>query len=488
MEIARLNLLLKSLYQRALLPKLEDNIRCGNSLISGLPIELSQYFGADWQAKRPFNWEEEFPNIMEEGGFDIVIGNPPYVNVYQMEPREREFFTNSNKFKSPHMKYDIYVLFVERGLQLLKDGGFLGFILPYPVLSQPYARKLRNLILDTCCIECIVDLSTHRVFKEAMVENCILILKKEASAQVRSGHEVRIIRPIRAREAGDNTLTESHRVPQSTFSRTYQQMFRLDVTPSVLSLLQKLEASTITVGELCYISKGIVAYSRIDTRRKADFLHTKPSTDVCVPFVEGKDVARYTVNPRELFLDYCPEALSRPTFPELHEAQKILVRAIAGKRRLMATYDTDGYYADQKLICCVPWHELADHPKVRAQESHVEISARYSPLYVLAILNSQLLDYYYLMFVFGGLSVLPEDIRQLPIRRIDFDNPQDVKMHDDLVALVERMLDLHKRLKEAVGEEEKDLERQIARTDRQIDKLVYELYGITEEERKIIEG
>jgi phosphate uptake regulator len=79
-------------------------------------------------------------------------------------------------------------------------------------------------------------------------------------------------------------------------------------------------------------------------------------------------------------------------------------------------------------------------------------------------------------------------VSQLPIRRIDFDNPQDVKMHDALVALVERMLDLHKRLKEAVGEEKKDLERQIARTDRQIDDLVYELYGITEEEGRIIEG
>ena len=76
-EIARLNLLLRSLARRETLPTLADNIRCGNSLISGTQEELEPYFGDGWQKKNPFNWNKELPDIMQNGGFDVVIGNPP---------------------------------------------------------------------------------------------------------------------------------------------------------------------------------------------------------------------------------------------------------------------------------------------------------------------------------------------------------------------------------------------------------------------------
>ena len=114
-----------------------------------------------------------------------------------------------------------------------------------------------------------------------------------------------------------------------------------------------------------------------------------------------------------------------------------------------------------------------------------------NPAYVLGLLNSKLLDWYLhnksSRFRGGYFSYEARFIRQLPIRRIDFDNPEEKKMHDDLVALVERMLELNKRLRETVGREREELERKIERTDREIDELVYRLYGLTEEEIRVVQ-
>jgi len=147
--------------------------------------------------------------------------------------------------------------------------------------------------------------------------------------------------------------------------------------------------------------------------------------------------------------------------------------------RLKGTYDSEGrFYLDNVDVGGV----ILRDPEHR------------NYLYVLGLLNSRLLDWYFkrisVPFRGGFYSANRQFISPLPIRRIDFDNSQDVTMHDDLVAMVERMLDLHKRLKEAKarGEEKKNLERQIARTDRKVDNLVYRLYGLTEEEEAIVEG
>ena len=116
----------------------------------------------------------------------------------------------------------------------------------------------------------------------------------------------------------------------------------------------------------------------------------------------------------------------------------------------------------------------------------------HSYLYVLGLLNSRLLDFYFQRISSrfrGGFYVYrPQYVGQLPIRRIDFDNPEEKKMHDDLAALVGRMLELNRRLKDAVGREREELERKIERTDREIDELVYRLYGLTEEEIAVVEG
>ncbi len=174
-EIARLNLLLRALARRELLPSLADNIKRGNSLISGGEAELRPYFGEGWRDKHPFNWEQEFRKVMEEGGFDVVIGNPPYVGFQGFEedkPYLRE------RFKSAIGRFDVYIPFIERGLQLLKEGGLLGFICPTNFMKRQHGQALRELLRLSCKVESIVDFEHSQVFEDALNYTCILIIRK----------------------------------------------------------------------------------------------------------------------------------------------------------------------------------------------------------------------------------------------------------------------------------------------------------------------
>jgi type I restriction-modification system DNA methylase subunit len=488
-EVARLNLLLRALHSREKLPML-DNVQHGNSLISGTPEELKIYFGENWRAKDPFNWEQEFEQVMRDGGFDLVIGNPPYVNAYNMQTDDRLFFSDSGKYASPHKKYDLYVLFLENALRLLKEGGRLGFIIPHPILNQTYAERIRKIILDTCSIETIVDLSNFRVFQEATVSTCILIVRKENDELRRQKNQLNVIRQLDY-STGILASDSSYQIPQSVFYDTSQYMFRLELETSALRLAQRIEAQSFKTEDLFYVSMGAEVHSREDSedkRGKEALILTQPKGD-SKPYLEGKEVGRYTITWQHRYLDYVPSKMRRPKFHQLFENPKILVRAIA--YGLSATYDTNGFYVDQKLICCMQYRLLDQRRQVRAPTTYWG-GNKYHDLYVLGLMNSRVLAYYYQAVLFDGLSIVPDNIRKLPIRRIDFENPAEASAHDEIVKLVEKMLALQKERRSVRLEDDLDrvraLEKEIARVDAEIDRQVYALYGLTEEEIKIVEG
>ncbi|MEM5782573.1 MAG: N-6 DNA methylase, partial [Candidatus Aenigmatarchaeota archaeon] len=164
-EIAQLNLFLK-IGEKGELPKLKNNIKCGNSLIDDPAVA----------GDKAFKWEEEFPEIMKDGGFDVIIGNPPYIDYREIDGIN---FIKKNYYSANVKdKFNILILFIERGLKLLKEGGILGFIVSNQFLCSDFGLKIREYILKNTKIRQIIDVSMVKVFRDASTYPIIIILEK----------------------------------------------------------------------------------------------------------------------------------------------------------------------------------------------------------------------------------------------------------------------------------------------------------------------
>ncbi len=461
-EIAQLNLLLKSAQQRALLPDLKNNIRQGNSLISGTEEELRSYFGNQWEEKHRFNWEEQFKDIMADGGFDVVIGNPPYVQM-SMEPTLEHGLKRYllDTFGLSMGRLNTFGFFIQRGIALLKQGGFLSYIIPNTFLTQEYYGQLRKFVLDNCQVVTVATLE-EMPFKAAVVENVITVLRKEGENKLRESNDVSIV------ELGRN---ERWYVPQSIFYESFNHAFMIRVSVEVDALRSKIDKHSIKLNKLLNVNQAIAL-----KHDRASCLFNEPHGSEYKKVVDGRDIARYDINWPGTYLLYDVHKIHSCKREDIFLAdEKIFFRRVGD--RIIAALDAAQHYALNTLVVVTP----------RAQEVNLR--------FILALMNSRLLNWYYKLFLKSAKKVFSEiqarQIEQLPLRRIDFDNPADKKMHEDLVALVERMLELNKRLapiRNTPCNERDELQREIERTDEKIDNLVYDLYGLSKEEKDIVKG
>ena len=471
-EIARLNLLLRSLAKRETLPSLADNIRQGNSLISGTKEELKSYFGDKWREKKPFNWEQEFEDIMAQGGFDVVIGNPPYGA--QFDTYDKDYLYQN--FQTTEYQLDSYLLFIERAITLLNDKGFLGLIVPNPWLTNIKVTKLRLYVLNTCKIKEITHYPV-KVFGQSVVDTVVVIMQKEQDYQERSENQTKI---TIYREYPEPELM--HTIPQAQWERT--GILNIFVDASSLQLLRKIEQNTMNLKVVCDVVVGIKPYQvgkgqpkqtrEIVENRSFDATNKKDNT--YRRYIRGSDINRYCTQWDQTHWISYGQWLAEPRKRENFDAkEKIIIRQTGDS--LIATLDRE------QFLCLNNTHTINLK------------NTLYDLRYILALINSHLMNYYYQSLNPEKGEALAEvkatNVKRLPIRHIDFDNPAEKKMHDDLVALVERMLELNKRLapiRDTYCNERDELLREINRTDEEIDNLVYDIYGLNEEERKIVKG
>lgn len=440
---------------------------------------------------RPETTEQVFSQAMKNGGFDIIVGNPPYIRAENMPRDERDYYM-AGDFETAYGRFDIFILFLERAIKLLKEGGQLGFIIPYAALTQNYAKRLRKFILDNCVVDTIVDLSKYKVFEQAEVATCILILRKELNSAVRKKHLVKIIQQedYSGGIANNNIST----ISQSEYEETVDNMFRLELAGAALQISEKIESVSLQFGQICYAITGVVAHDSTTGASKDRLIHAKKNGESFKPYLEAKESkGRYSpLNPTR-FIEYRPGEMHRPKFPELFENPKILIPDIIGAGGLSATLDLNGIYTNHSFNCCVPKKYLVDVDRnLGITNDDANLSRNYAIEYLLGLVNSSLITYYFTRILGGGLHASPANVRRLPIRRIDFENLAEKLAHHEIVRLVERMLSLQKERQSVRREDDLDrvrnLERQIAQVDAEIDQRVYALYGLTEDEIKIVEG
>ena len=543
-EVTRLSLLLKVLegeneqtlsrqlkmfHERAL-PDLGNNIKCGNSLIGPDFCAQQQMSLLDNEERyriNAFDWHAEFSEIMKAGGFDAVIGNPPYIRIQTMKewaPVEVEVYKQIYTAASAG-NYDIYVVFVEKGLSLLNKTGKLGFILPHKFFNAQYGEALRSLIAKGRHLKHVVHFGDQQVFAGATTYTCLLFLEKAGSDKCQFVKVEDLIAWQTDGRSVKGNVSAVKVTPAEwnfTVGRGAALFERLNQMPKKLGnfaerMAQGIRTSSNEVYVLDLISdKGKFITARSESLNKEVTLER----GAVRPFLQGREIKRYRLLPsgkiivipyriengRTKFIGIADFRDSFPkTFAYLSENKTLLENRERGRMR------GNNWYAyvypkniDLMRLSKILVPDIAERASFALDEKGeyaftsgygivLQENVTESPKYFLGILNSKVL-HFYLMNVTtplqnGFFRYFTQYIERLPIRPINFSNPADKSRHDRMVKLVERMLVLHKRLAAAkIAHEKTALQRQIEATDRQIDALVYELYGLTEEEIKIVGG
>jgi len=471
-EVTKLSLLLRVLegekdlvlfHNERALPDLAGNIKCGNSLIGPDFYQGKQLamFDEDERLRiNAFDWKAEFPQVFQDGGFDAVIGNPPYGMVNDEDAKE--YFEHC--FEATEGRFDTYELFIEKGISLCRNQGLFGYIIPSPVLSNLYARRLRRYMLENVAI-CEITNFGMDVFPDPTIHTCIIVLARDKAI----GHKVMVRKQVKneCELAGGY----DYALAQSKLGSSSGQTFDIFIDPAARRLLEKMTDSASTLGEICFIRQCI------KTGNDYEYVCTSKTKlpEPWKPTLRGRSVGRYVTHERDLYLKYGPWLARNWKNRSFYETVKIAVRETG--RRITASLDFEHRYFLSSLYAVYP----------RSPRDLVLLK------YILGILNSRLSTWFMKIIALdltqGAFTkVRTNQLARLPIRCVD--DLEVARRHHEprMVELVDSMLQLHKDLVSAKTPGEKNaLQRQIDATDKEIDRLVYELYGLTGDEIRIVE-
>ncbi|MBI2652217.1 N-6 DNA methylase [Candidatus Woesearchaeota archaeon] len=430
-DICKLNLSLKLAERGQKLPELHNNIKCGDSLIDDENV-------AGYKA---FKWEEQFKEIIENGGFDVVIGNPPYGA--ELNEKEKKYLKSKfNEDKTGNTAS----LFIFLGDLVLKDNGNLSFIVPKQLTYTSAWSGTRKLLLRKN-LKYVIDSS--EAFEEVELEQIIFILKKHKK------EDKKVI-------VG---FSNKGKIIEDTSNIKYfnEQRLPLWITDENYSIFEKILSNSTTLKEVAKVNWGGLVAKYLSKSHTAD----------SIPCLRGREVQRYYAT-SEYFLKKKYIDNFYYVKGEKLIFQRIVCRygekIIANYRnaRIVGTYANDDNYADKTVT-------LIWNSKVNLK-------------FLLAIFNSKLINWFAHRYLWNRsqltMEFMYEYARNFPLH---LPNPNQERC---IVDLVNKMLSLNKKLQE-IGDkntlEKQKIEQEIKKIDIEIDELVYQLYGITEEEKKIIE-
>ena len=541
-EVTKLALLLKALegvsdsnlmqqgmlFEERVLPNLSDNIKHGNSLISTNYFEYKLIpIDSDLQRINPFNWESEFSDAMKAGGFDCIIGNPPYIRIQALKewaPLEVNIYKELY-LSSKSGNYDIYVVFVERALNLLNNNGIMGYILPHKFFNAKYGASLRKLISTNKHLSSIVHFGDQQIFEGATTYTCLLFLTKCESLNV-------IFSKI------DNLDTwkrdPNYSKQEITSSSIGASEWNIHTGPDE-GLFNKLSALPITLGSIAdRIAQGIrtsaneVYVLDIDqdgprvmkARSKILERTIKVEKNIVARFLQGRDIKRYMLinsgkvviipyHKNETSYNLINENEMQETYPNSYEYLRNNKSYLQDREQgRMHGHSWYGYIYPKNIDIMktpkilVP--DIADRASYALDETGefaftsgygitLKNNVNVSNKYILGLLNSKLLNFYLKRIsttMRGGFfRYFTQYLEKLPIVLLDISKQPERVLHDQVVECVDKMLSLIPKYHELnTNSEQSVIKKTIISTDQHIDTLVYNLYNLTPEEINIIEG
>lgn len=509
-EIAKLSLWLRTAQKGRKLNTLSNNIKCGNSLIDDPEVA----------GEKAFNWQKEFPEIFAQGGFDVVIGNPPYLAGREWSEElnlQRPFFTSAYSCMTD--QYDLYALFIQKCHALIRNQGKFSFIVPITWFNNEHYLNLRKWILDNYQIELIGDFKNINVFKDATVLTAVFVFSK---GLLKSADEI-IVESYQAPSVYTTKITS-----QNLWKELNNYIFNTELTIQDYKILQKIQKVSSPLNKFGDIKFGVKVYQKGKGKPKQDgteapikkFESTETVNDSYYKYLHGKDISSFTYEEKVTFLNYGLH-IAEPRTIELFKGGRVLVRRIVGERLILCPV-SETMIADQLLHTFKPFPESINYKSVAG------------------ILYSSLLTFYFKKTFNRTEKTFPE-IRVKELASFPIINNADISI---LEPKVEALLNLHKLFNELrssfidllginlninkvtqkidsfynfdfktfVSELKKQkvqiplseqsewitlfnkskseiyqLEKEITKIINEIDHMVYELYGLTEKEIKIVE-
>jgi type I restriction-modification system DNA methylase subunit len=466
-EVAQLNLLLKALVEKTLLPTLQQNLKHGNSLIFGEPIELQDIFGAEVYDNKPFNYSKEMPSVFTNGGFDLVIGNPPYVFARggSFENNVKEFY--KDHYQVAQYQLNTYALFIERAFQLLKPGGYLAFIVPNTWLTIQTFSGLRKFLLENTSTLKIINIF-DKVFSAANVDTCLLIAEKGTGGDVVLG------------EITNGGVEEIGHFAKLDFTAPeYMINIALQKDVEGMSIVKKISEKSKPLSDFCDVKTGLKAYQigkgkpKQTEKQKANrvFHSQEKLDDSYMKYLEGRDVKRYLLGWGGQWLKY-GKFLAEPRSMELFTGERILVRQIPSK----PPYSINATIVDEPILNDINSMVIRNFQGV-------------SPKYVLGVINSKLSTYWFVnTFDKFQRKTFPQfKINELATFPIFTASDRE---KESVIKLVDSIQESQQHLA-SVSEESsryKEISKHLEALNTSLDKLIYEIADLTSDEVQIVEN
>jgi len=476
-EVTKLSLLLKvlenetqlSFLRERALPDLGNNIKCGNSLIATDFYDRGQLALFDEEERyriNPLDWDRPggFPEIMEDGGFSAVIGNPPYGALAS----ETQATYYRRRYRTASASLDSFALFIEKSAHLLRHGGHFGMIVQSAWVSAPSLARLREVFASSFRPIAFASMP-YDVFN-AYVDTVVVVAER-LKAGMKTGDQPDdvelVVFPPRFRiRSVDDFARHAKSAHCARWIQGPHNEFLITLSDDEARVVERLEACGARFADFLDIQRGVTPFKTTNI----------PPPVNPQPAFSGT-VRRYLRTDGEpAFLRY-DDSLAEYKPRRYFEGPRLLLREMISRQfRLQATYVTEDFVTNKSMQSLLP------------------VDASYQLLYALGLLNSRVLSWYFLAVHSVGRrddfpKIVLKQTRELPFAPIDFSDPRRKASHDNLARLVERMLRLNEQLQAAKTNQDKSaIDREIDATDRRIDELVYEVYGLTEEEIGIVEG